>query len=135
MKRKVQRVHFIFVFHNLAPFCCLFFSNNSRVKVILEGKSAPYFEVLNSSKMSGREVGKHDLDVEDEEREITTFEKYVQSTFAELVGTMFFTFIACLVVTSQDVVAIAFAEGLAMALLCSAFLNIRFDTNILCILA
>ncbi|XP_038069095.1 aquaporin-8-like [Patiria miniata] len=75
--------------------------------------------------MSGRDPGKIDMDDDQqEERTITTFEKYVQSTFAELVGTMFFTFIACLAVTTQDLVAIAFAEGLAMALLCSAFLNI-----------
>ena len=80
--------------------------------------------------MSGRELGKGIDTEEEEETEITTFEKYVQSTFAELVGTMFFTFIACLVVTSQDVVAIAFAEGLAMALLCSAFLNIRFENRL-----
>ena len=73
-------------------------------------------------------MGKKNRDVVDDfdfEEELTTFEKYVQSTFAEFAGTFFYTFIACLAVTSQDVVSIAFAEGLSIALLCSAFLNIR----------
>ncbi len=66
-----------------------------------------------------------DIDDLDFEEELSNFEKYVQSTFAEFAGTFFYTFIACLAVTSQDVLSIAFAEGLAIALLCSAFLNIR----------
>lgn len=71
-------------------------------------------------KKSKRDV----VDDFDFEEELSTFEKYVQSTFAEFAGTFFYTFIACLAVTSQDVIAIAFAEGLSIALLCSAFLNI-----------
>lgn len=53
------------------------------------------------------------------------FEKFVQSTFAEFIGTMVYTFIACMAVTTMDVTSIALAEGLGIAFLCSAFLNIR----------
>lgn len=52
------------------------------------------------------------------------FEKFVQSTFCEFVGTMTYTFIACMAVTTMDVTMIAFAEGLGIAFLCSAFLNV-----------
>ncbi|XP_041474185.1 aquaporin-8-like [Lytechinus variegatus] len=52
------------------------------------------------------------------------FEKFIQSTFAEFAGTMIYTFLACMAVTTMDVTLIAFAEGLGIAFLCSAFLNV-----------
>ncbi|XP_030840396.1 aquaporin-8 [Strongylocentrotus purpuratus] len=54
----------------------------------------------------------------------SVFEKFIQSTFAEFIGTMVYTFIACMAVTTMDVTSIALAEGLGIAFLCSAFLNI-----------
>ncbi|PIK51507.1 putative aquaporin-8 [Apostichopus japonicus] len=58
------------------------------------------------------------------EKKLSSFEKYIQSTFAEFIGTALFTFVACLAVSSRDVLSIAFAEGLCIALLCAAFVNI-----------
>ena len=55
----------------------------------------------------------------------SVFEKYIQSTFAECAGTMVYTFVACLAVTTWDVKMMAFAEGLAICFLCAAFLNVR----------
>ena len=75
-----------------------------------------------------RNVEKIDFDDDDDyndDKEVTLFEEYVQSSLAEFCGTFFYVFIACLVVTSQNLISMAFAEGLAIACLCTAFINIR----------
>lgn len=61
---------------------------------------------------------------DDEDRKPPPFEKYVQSTFAEFIGTLLFVFVACMAVSARDVLSIAFAEGLCIALLCAAFVNV-----------
>ncbi|XP_071948907.1 aquaporin-8-like [Antedon mediterranea] len=68
-------------------------------------------------------INYEDTEVERGE-EAAVFEEYVQSVFAEFGGTLLYTFIACLAVTTENLVAIAFAEGLTIAVLCSAFLRI-----------
>ncbi|XP_072168195.1 aquaporin-8-like [Diadema setosum] len=68
------------------------------------------------------------ITVEEEIAELSkatsVFEKYIQSSFAEFAGSMVYTFIACLAVTTMDVTNIAFAEGFGIAFLCSAFLSV-----------
>lgn len=75
--------------------------------------------------MAPKDDKKIDFDDDYDEKETkSVFEEYVRSTIAEFIGTFFYVFIACLVVTSKNLIAMAFAEGLAIAVLCTAFINV-----------
>lgn len=77
--------------------------------------------------MAPKDDKKIDFDDDYDEKETkSVFEEYVRSTIAEFIGTFFYVFIACLVVTSKNLIAMAFAEGLAIAVLCTAFINVRY---------
>ena len=57
--------------------------------------------------------------------EPNAWEKFVQPIFAEFVGTVLYTFLACMAVTGSGLFGIGIAHGFGIAALCTAFIEIR----------
>ena len=61
----------------------------------------------------------------EEDDDLNVWERYVQPVTAEFIGTILYSFIACLSVTVNNVFGIGIANGFAIAVLCNAFVKIR----------